>query len=110
MLPVPDCNGAPAATARRMTAAWPNAVLVHLPVHASWLNQVEVVFSMIQRKVVKPRDIGDAGALAARLLAFQDRYNTTATPFDWKFTRAGLNDLCRRIAARRGHSDATLAV
>ena len=85
-----------------MAAAWPNAVLVHLPVHASWLNQVEVVFSVIQRKVIKPSDIGDADALAARLLAFQARYNTTARPFDWKFTRAGLNDLCRRIDARRG--------
>jgi transposase len=88
------------ASIDRMAAAWPNAVLVHLPVHASWLNQV--VFSVIQRKVIKPSDIGDADALAARLLAFTDRYNTTARPFDWKFTRAKLNDLCRRIAARRG--------
>ena len=90
------------ASIDRMAAAWPNAVLVHLPVHASWLNQVEVVFSVIQRKVIKPSDIGDADALAARLLAFTDRYNTTARPFDWKFTRAKLNDLCRRIDARRG--------
>jgi transposase len=90
------------ASIDRMAAAWPNAVLVHLPVHASWLNQVEVVFSVIQRKVIKPSDIGDADALAARLLAFTDRYNTTARPFDWKFTRAKLNDLCRRIAGRRG--------
>jgi transposase len=90
------------ASIDRMAAAWPNAVLVHLPVHASWLNQVEVVFSVIQRKVIKPSDIGDADALAARLLAFTDRYNTTARPFDWKFTRAKLNDLCRRIAARGG--------
>lgn len=64
---------------------------------------------MIQRKVVKPSDIGDAGALTARLLAFQDRYNITARPFDWKFTRAGLNDLCRRIAAHRGHGAVALA-
>jgi transposase len=97
------------ASIDRMAAAWPNAVLVHLPVHASWLNQVEVVFSVIQRKVVKPSDIGDADALAARLLAFQDRYNTTARPFDWKFTRAGLNDLCQRIDARRGHGTVALA-
>ena len=97
------------ASIDRMAAAWPNAVLVHLPVHASWLNQVEVVFSIIQRKVIKPSDIGDAGALAARLLAFQHRYNTTARPFDWKFTRAGLNDLMRRIDARRGHGTAALA-
>lgn len=97
------------ASIDRMAAAWPNAVLVHLPVHASWLNQVEVVFSIIQRKVIKPSDIGDAGALAARLLAFQHRYNTTARPFDWKFTRAGLNDLMRRIDARRGHGALALA-
>lgn len=105
-------NGSPhrgQASIDRMAAAWPNAVLVHLPVHASWLNQVEVVFSIIQRKVIKPSDIGDAGALAARLLAFQGRYNITARPFDWKFTRAGLNDLMRRIGARRGHRASALA-
>jgi len=92
------------ASIDRMAAAWPNAVLVHLPVHASWLNQVEVVFSVIQRKVIKPSDLGDSDALAARLLAFQDRYNASARPFDWRFTRAGLHDLCRRIDARRAAS------
>ncbi len=97
------------ASIDRMTAAWPNAVLVHLPVHASWLNQVEVVFSVIQRKVIKPADFETAGALAARLVAFQSRYNTTARPFDWKFTRAGLNDLCRRIDARRDTGTLALA-
>lgn len=97
------------ASAGRMTAAWPNAVLVHLPVHASWLNQVEVVFSVIQRKVIKPSDIGGAAALAARLTRFEARYNAAARPFDWKFTRAGLNDLCRRIDARRGGRAVPLA-
>jgi transposase len=89
------------ASVARMQRAYPNATLVHLPVHASWLNQVEVVFSIIQRKVIKPGDFGDSGALAARLLAFQDRYNATAAPFDWKFTRAKLNDLILRISTRR---------
>ncbi len=74
---------------------------MHLPVHASWLNQVEVVFSVIQRKVIKPSDIGDPAALAARLTRFEARYNATARPFDWKFTRANLNDLCCRMEARR---------
>jgi len=45
---------------------------------------------------------GQLDALAARLLAFQDRYTLTARPFDWRFTREGLHDLCRRIDARRG--------
>jgi transposase len=89
------------ASVGRMAAAWPNAVLVHLPVHASWLNQIEVVFSVIQRKVISPADFADAGKLATRLAAFEDRYKTAARPFDWKFTRAKLNDLCRRIDARR---------
>jgi transposase len=97
------------ASADRMAAAWPNAVLVHLPVHASWLNQVEVVFSVIQRKVIKPSGIGDAAALAARLTRFEARYNATARPFDWKFTRAGLHDLCRRLDAHRSRGTVSLA-
>ena len=51
--------------------------------------------------MIKPADFEDDSALAARLLAFQNRYNATATPFDWKFTRAKLDDLVRRIDARR---------
>jgi len=89
------------AAAARMRDAYPNAVMVHLPVHASWLNQIEVVFSVIARKVLTPADFAGSDALAARLLAFQDRYNTTAAPFGWKFGRADLDDLCRRIAARQ---------
>jgi transposase len=83
----------------RMRDAWPTAELVHLPVHASWLNQVEIFFSIVQRKVVKPQDFGDLDALTSRLLAFQDRYNATAVPFQWRFTRKSLNRLLERLAA-----------
>jgi transposase len=85
----------------RMRAAWPTATLVHLPVHASWLNQIEVVFSVIQRKVIKPADFADLDTLADRLVAFEPRYNAAATPFDWTFTRTDLDDLIRRIDAHR---------
>jgi hypothetical protein len=88
------------ASIRRLSKAWPTATLVHLPVHASWLNQIEIVFSVIQRKVIKPADFADLDALAARLLAFEHRYNATARPFDWRFTRADLHDLLARVAAR----------
>jgi hypothetical protein len=71
---------------------------VHLPVHASWLNQVEIFFSIVQRKVVKPQDFDDLNELADRLLAFQDRYNDTAEPFDWRFTRKSLDRLLERLA------------
>ena len=82
----------------RMREAWPTAQLVHLPVHASWLDQVEIYFSILERKVLTPNDLTDPDALADRVLAFQTRYNATATPFDWKFTRADLDRLLDRIA------------
>ncbi|MCW2718053.1 IS630 family transposase [Pseudonocardia sp.] len=88
----------------RMSQAWPTAQLVHLPVHASWLNQIEIVFSIIGRKVIRPVDFADLDALAARLRAFEPRYNATATPFDWRFGRAELAGLLRRIDAHR-HPD-----
>ena len=84
----------------RMNDKWPNATLVHLPVHASWLNQVEIYFSIVQRKVVKPQDFAALDALEHRLLAFQDRYNATAIPFNWRFGRAALHDLLARVSKR----------
>ena len=83
---------------KRMTKAWPTTQLVHLPVHASWLDQAEIFFSILQRKVLTPNDLTDLDALAERVLAFQARYNATATPFDWRFTRTDLNRLLDRIA------------
>jgi transposase len=85
----------------RMTAAWPNARLVHLPVHASWLNQIEVVFSVIQRKVVKPADFADLAQLADRLCRFEERYNATARPFEWRFTTKDLAVLLERLDAHQ---------
>lgn len=81
----------------RMAATWLTARLVHLPVHASWLNQIEIVFSIIQRKVIKPADFAGLDALADRLLRFTDRYNQTARPFDWRFTSTDLHAMCHRV-------------
>jgi hypothetical protein len=92
----------------RMRQAWPTARLVHLPVHASWLNQIEIVFSIIQRKVIKPADFADLDALAHRLCRFEDRYNETATPFDWRFTTADLTAMLERVDTPSRHHD-TLA-
>ncbi len=85
------------ASIDRMTTAWPTATLVHLPIHASWLNQVEIYFSVLQRKAISPVDFTDLDALAERILAFQDRYNRAATPFDWTSTRTDLRALLHRI-------------
>ncbi len=93
----------------RMSLAWPNAQLVHLPVHASWLNQIEVVFSVIQRKVIKPADFSDLAALADRLCRFAERYNATARPFDWRFTSRDLAAMLERLDAYRPLGELSLA-
>jgi hypothetical protein len=90
-----------------MIAGWPNARLVHLPVHASWLNQIEIVFSIIQRKVMKPADFADLAVLADRLCRFADRYNQTARPFDWRCTRNDLAGMLQRLDTHQ--PEATLA-
>jgi hypothetical protein len=58
------------------------------PVHSSWLNQVEIYLSIVQRKVLTPNDFADLAAVEQRLLAFQCRYEQAAKPFQWRFTRA----------------------
>ena len=82
----------------RLRKAHPNAILIHTPVHASWLNQIEIFFSVIQKKVVSPNDFASLEQLSGTLLAFVTRYNQTAKPFNWKFTAADLTDLLRRIS------------
>ena len=88
------------AAIERLQAAYPRLVPVHLPVHASWLNQVEVYFSILERKVLTPADAASLEELAARILAFQSHYEILAQPFEWKFTRADLTKLLERLAVR----------
>jgi hypothetical protein len=76
----------------RLQGMYPNAVAVSLPVHSSWLNQIEIYFSIVQRKVLTPMDVPDKETLTKRLLDFQDYYQETAKPFSWKFTAADLKD------------------
>jgi transposase len=85
------------ASVERLEGEWPNLCLVHLPVHASWLNQVEIYFSVVQRKVLTPNDFTDLAEVEQRLLAFQRRYQQAAVPFDWRFTQADLDRLLRRL-------------
>ena len=87
------------ASIDRLAAAWPNLRLIHLPVHASWLNLIEIYFAVVQRKVLTPNDFVDLAAVQQRLLAFQARYEQTAQPFKWKFTRTDLQRLLARLAA-----------
>ncbi len=98
-----------AAAVQRMARAWPTAQLIHLPAHASWLDQAEIYFSVVQRKVLTPNDFTGLDQIRGRLAAFETRYNAIARPFTWKFTRADLGDLLRRIDAHDKNQPHALA-
>ncbi len=85
----------------RLQSRWPNLVLVHLPVHASWLNQVEIFLSVLQRKALTPDDSGSPEELENRILRFQARYQEIAKPFEWTFTRKDLARLMARLAQKQ---------
>ena len=87
------------ASIERLQRQWPNIEVVHPPIHASWLNQIEIYFSIVQRKVLTPNDFPDLQTLEAQLFKFQDRYQRLAQPFEWRFTRADLARLLSRLNA-----------
>lgn len=83
----------------RLRATWPRLVLVHTPVHASWLNQIEIYFSIVQRKVLTPNDFTSLAEVEDRLRRFENHYQQTAAPFRWTFTRQDLAALLAKLAA-----------
>lgn len=83
---------------KRLQRQWPNIIPVHLPIHASWLNQIEIYFSIVTRKVLTPNDFSSRLEVKERLFGFQKRYQEVAKPFEWKFTRADLDRLCARLS------------
>jgi hypothetical protein len=82
---------------RRLQQRYDNLVLVHGPVHASWLNQIEIYFSVLQRKALTPNDFQSLDELKERLMGFQFYYERIAKPFEWKFTRRDLHALLNKI-------------
>jgi len=86
-----------AACVQRLQTAFPNLVPVHGPIHASWLNQVEIYFSILQRKALTPNDFRSLADVEERLLGFQRYYESIATPFEWRFTKDDLAALMRKI-------------
>jgi hypothetical protein len=85
------------ASIDRLQGRSPNLILVHTPVHASWLNQAEVYHSIIQRKVLEPNDFTNTAEVARTLNEFERHYNQIAKPFDWTFTRQDLAELLNRL-------------
>lgn len=83
----------------RLCQWYRNAIQVHTPVHASWLNQIEIYFSIIQRKVLTPNDFPDLESVRQRLLDFQNRYEEIAKPFKWKFTKKDLHRILLKLSS-----------
>jgi hypothetical protein len=88
-----------AKAARRLRQRYPNLILLHTPVHASWLNQQEIYFSIVQRKVLTPAAAHDIEHLEARILAFEARSRAHPQPIKWRFTRADLHRHLDQLAA-----------
>ena len=90
-------RGAPCVA--RLQAKYPRLVPVHGPVHASWLNQIEIYFSIIERKVLTPNDFPSLAVVEHRLLDFERQFEAMAQPFEWKFTRHDLDKLLNKFRA-----------
>lgn len=86
------------ASVQRLQQRYPRLQLVHGPVHGSWLNQIEVYFSIIQRKVLTPNDFKSLDEVAHALWQFERHFETIGRPFQWKFTRSDLNELLAKLA------------
>ena len=95
------------ACVERLHTLFPNVVAVHGPIHASWLNQVEIYFSILQRKALTPNDFRSLADVEERLLGFQRYSESIATPFEWRFTKDDLAALMQKLEF---HASALAAV
>ncbi len=80
-----------------------NVRLHWLPVNASWLDQIEIVFSQLQKKVLMPNDFESPGHVRRSILAFFDDRNRYARPIHWSYTS---QTLLAKFRGRRKLADA----
>lgn len=73
---------------------YPEIIAVHLPKHASWLNQVELFFSLVGRKALRYFECRSQEAMAEHLDRFIATQNAAPRPFNWRFTK---EDLAERM-------------
>jgi hypothetical protein len=90
----------PSTSPARIRAQFPQVEVVHLPIHSSWLNQIEIYFSILQRKALTPADFAGLEALEQRLRWFEWDYNQRAEPFRWNYTRTDLERYLERLTQK----------
>jgi hypothetical protein len=89
------------AACQRLPLASPHLIVVHTPVHASWLNQVAIYFSIIPRQVLTPNAFTTLAEVEVRLRLYEELSNQTPHPFAWPFTREKLTEFLQRLEAHR---------
>jgi DDE superfamily endonuclease len=87
----------PATSPARIQTQFPQVTVVHLPVHSSWLNQIEIYFSILKRKALTPADFADVEQVGRRIAGFERYYNRWAEPFRWRYTREKLAAYLKRL-------------
>jgi hypothetical protein len=88
------------ACVQRLTQVHPRLVPAHGPVHASWLNQIEIYFSIVQRNVLTPNDFPCLEAVAEQLASFERHFESIAHPFEWQFACRSQRPLIARTRNR----------
>ena len=83
--------------ANELQEKYSNLILINTPVHASWLNQIEIYFSILQRKVLTPNDFKSNYEIEKRILLFQEYYMKIGKPFNWKYTRQNLEQQFQQL-------------
>lgn len=73
-------------TVQRWFDRHPRIQLHFTPTHASWLNQVELWFSILSRKVIRRGIFTSVKALVQAIMTFIQRYNQEGKPFSWTYT------------------------
>ena len=63
----------------------PRVHIHHTPTHASWLNQVELFFSILERRLLRRGEFASVDDLADKVIAFINDYNRRAAPFRWTY-------------------------
>ena len=78
-----SAHGTPAV--EEFLDAHPHVFVHNTPTHASWLNQVELFFSIIERRLLRNGEFDSTDELAGRMIEFIKAYNRKATPFRWTY-------------------------
>jgi hypothetical protein len=76
---------------------YPTAIGLYLPTGASWLNQIELYFSVLTRKALTGGSFHSVDAVENRITEFEELWNGSPEPFEWTYTRDDLTRLLERL-------------